>query len=181
MNWRFIATAAALAVAGGDAGAAPLDAATCGLLRSEQAQLEQSGVRDSMAKGPEWAKAKLTSEKLDQIRRLMFLDEQMLFRCSGRNLIELPPEADADPAPAEGNDKDANKDKAPSKKAGAPEKAKPAKAAPKKEATGKAQEPQPAKKAGASAPKPKAKVDDAYRPPAPADPQGDPFAKQLKQ
>lgn len=182
----------------GGARAAPLDAATCGLLRGEQAQLEQSGVRESMAKGPEWAKARLPADKLEQIRRLIHLDEQILFRCSGRNLVDLPPEADADPAATATDDKngpgkdagkgkDASKDKAPAKKAaGAADKeatkpaakAAPKKEAPKKETSKKEAEGAPAKKA--AAPKPKPKVDDAYRPPQPANPQADPFAKQLQ-
>jgi hypothetical protein len=80
--------------------AAPLDAATCGQLKGEQVRMEQGGVRDRMAKGPSWAKANLTADKIAEVRRLIELDEQLLFRCSTRNLIELPAEADADPPPA---------------------------------------------------------------------------------
>jgi hypothetical protein len=201
MARRFLAAAGLIALMWAGARAAPLDAATCGLLKGEQAQLEHSGVRDSMAKGPEWAKAKLPPERLEQIKRLMYLDEQVLFRCSGRNLVELPPEADAD-APPPGDEKEPQagndaKDKASSKKAtpGKGEKAaaKPAPkepvkdagaakpAPPKKAAPAKDGETAPAKKAGAAAPKPKPKADDAYKPPPPANPQADPFAKQLQQ
>jgi hypothetical protein len=80
--------------------AAPLDAATCGQLKGEQMRMEQGGVRDRMAKGPSWAKANLAADKIAEVRRLIELDEQLLFRCSTRNLIELPADADADPAPA---------------------------------------------------------------------------------
>ena len=62
--------------------------------------MEQGGVRDRMAKGPSWAKANLAADKIDEVRRLIELDEQLLFRCSTRNLVELPAEADADPPPA---------------------------------------------------------------------------------
>jgi len=133
----------------------------------------------------------------------MHLDEQVLFRCSGRNLVELPPETDADPAatapgddketPKEAPAKDAAKGKAPAKKAaGTAEKTAPAKApskdsggaakaAAKKQAVRKEGEGPHAKKASAATPKPKPKVDDAYRPPPAANPDADPFAKQLKQ
>jgi hypothetical protein len=203
MARRFLTAAGLLALMWGGVRAAPLDAATCGLLKGEQAQLEKNGVRDSMAKGPEWAKAKLDADKLEQIKRLIFLDEQVLFRCSGRNLVELPPEADADPAATPPGDEkgapagnEAAKGKAPAKKPAAAtvEKTPPAKApaketgaakaaAPKKQAPPKDAEAAPAKKAGVATPKPKPKpkVDDAYKPPPPANPQANPFAKQLPQ
>ncbi len=189
----------ALAIALGDVRAEPLDMATCGQLKGEQARMEHEGVRSSMAKGPEWAKANLAADKLAQIRRLIDLDEQLLFRCSSRNLVELPPDADADPAPAKTDEE--GKEAAPATKADAPPAKKPAakaarpetakvpaapktkeaaktppattKAAPKKDA-GAAPE---AEKAAAVKPKPKSKVDDAYRPP-PANPNVDPFANQ---
>lgn len=176
--------------------AAPLDAATCGLLKGEQAQLEQGGARANMAKGPDWAKTNLAADKLEQIKRLLHVDEQLLFRCSARSLIDLPPDADADPAPKAPGDTEAGqeeagktapaaKDKAAvppvTKKAAAPPKsdAGPAKAAPgKKDAPPKsAGPPRAAEKAPAPKPKPKPKVDDAYKPPAP-NPAVDPFANQ---
>jgi hypothetical protein len=93
-----VAVLAALTLSFEHVRAAPLDAATCGQLKGEQVRMEQGGVRDSMAKGPSWAKANLAADKLEQIRRLIELDEQLLFRCSTRNLVELPAEADAEPA-----------------------------------------------------------------------------------
>ena len=95
-----VAVLAALTLSFGDVRAAPLDAATCGQLKGEQVRMEQGGVRDRMAKGPSWAKANLAADKIDEVRRLIELDEQLLFRCSTRNLVELPAEADADPPPA---------------------------------------------------------------------------------
>ena len=184
--------------------AEPLDAATCGQLKGEQVRMEQSGVRGSMEKGPQWAKANLAADKLDQIRRLMDLDEQLLFRCSSRNLVELPPEADADPPPPKTDEegKDAATPKAdaapvakgpiaakalPEKKAATPQKPKssetktaaPAdKAAPaaKKQDAVKAGAPPPEKAAVAKS-KPKPKMDDAYKGPQ-VDPTVDPFGKQ---
>ena len=67
--------------------AAQLDKDSCAKLKTEQAQLEQGGTRASQGKGPEWAKANLAADKLEQVRRLIELDEQLLFRCGGRPLV----------------------------------------------------------------------------------------------
>lgn len=180
--------------------AEPLDAATCGQLKGEQVRMEQTGVRGNMEKGPMWAKSNLAADKLDQIRRLMDLDEQLLFRCSSRNLVELPPDADADPAPAKADEE--GKDAASSKTDAAPaaqKKPATAKAAPAEQAKTPAAKPKP-KEAAKTAPappkapakdtgaapasdkaaaavkaKPKPKADDAYKPP-PVNPTVDPFA-----
>ena len=42
-----------------------------------------------MAKGPEWAKANLGPEKLQQVQRLIEVEEQLLFRCQGKPLVQL--------------------------------------------------------------------------------------------
>ena len=195
--------ALAFTLSNADVRSEPLDAATCGQLKGEQARMEQSGVRGSMEKGPQWAKANLAADKLDQIRRLMDLDEQLIFRCSSRNLIELPPEADADPPPPktdeEGKDAATPKadaapvakgpvaEKAPAEKKSAPTKAKSSETktapaaekvapAPKKQDPAKAAAPPP-EKAAAAKPKPKPKSDDAYKAPQ-VDPKVNPFANQ---
>jgi hypothetical protein len=80
--------------------AVQLDKESCTKLKSEQAQLEKDGARGSLGKGPDWAKANLGPEKLDQVRRLIEVDEQLLFRCGGRPLVVLP--SDPDAAPGEG-------------------------------------------------------------------------------
>ncbi|HJU33117.1 MAG TPA: hypothetical protein VJ740_16755 [Hyphomicrobiaceae bacterium] len=80
-----------------------LDKDECAKLKSEQTQLEQAGVRGTMVKGAEWAKANLAPDKLEQIKRLIELDEQLLFRCGGRPLVVMPSEPDPDPA-ARGTD-----------------------------------------------------------------------------
>jgi hypothetical protein len=77
--------------------AAQLDKESCAKLKTEQAQLEQGGVRGSMVRGPEWAKSNLAPDKLDNVRRLIEVDEQLLFRCGGKPLVALP----NDPDPAE--------------------------------------------------------------------------------
>lgn len=202
---RFLVAAAlaTLALSFEGVRAAPLDAATCGQLKGEQVRMEQGGVRDRMAKGPSWAKANLAADKIDEVRRLIELDEQLLFRCSTRNLVELPAEADAEPAAAPPGANEDGKDaatpkadaappagqKKPATKSapGEPAKAPAVKAAPKDTAkTAPAKKPAPAKDAGAAPlpekaaaakPKPKAKVDDAFKAPPP-NPDVNPFANQ---
>ena len=104
MTWSriLLCSAAALVLALHDTRAAPLDADTCSKLDAERLQLEFAGARTNMAKGPEWAKtAKLSTEALNQIRRLIDVDGQLLFRCTGGSLVNLPADApDPDPAAA---------------------------------------------------------------------------------
>jgi hypothetical protein len=173
---------------------APLDKASCEKLKAEQGQLEQAGTRGNMAKGPEWGKINLAPDKLDQIRRLIEVDGQVLFRCSGRPLVELPKEVEVDPAAAgakeDGEAPAAKAAKAAppaKKKAGAREKADPAASedAKKASATDKkapAKRTKAAEPAAAEAAKPKPKVkaksDDAYKPPS-SDAGVNPFVNQL--
>lgn len=150
---------------------ASLDADSCNRLKTEQDALEKGGVRASMAKGPEWAKANLAPDKLEEIRRTIELDEQLLFRCAGKPLVVLPPEADpaaSPPEPIEGG-KDEGKKAAP----GAPD-AKPAPGPQRKAAVAKekvkgesefTKGEDPKVKAKAK-PKPKGK-EDAYKAPPP--------------
>jgi hypothetical protein len=185
-----LGSVAALAFALREVRAAPLDAEACGKLNGERLQLEFAGARNNMAKGPEWAKGNLSPDAVDQVRRLIEVDAQMLFRCSGFNLVNLSPDPDPDPDPPlaglakEGEDVPAKAEPKPKAKPKADKsKAKDAKAAqpPAKKPPAK-QEPAagPEKKAAAKPPpKPKAKVEDAYKPP-PADPKADPFANKAK-
>jgi hypothetical protein len=80
--------------------AAPLDKEECAKLKGEQAQLEQEDVRTNMGRGPEWAKANLAPEKLELVRRIIEIDEQLLFRCQGKPLVSFREAADPDPAAA---------------------------------------------------------------------------------
>jgi hypothetical protein len=80
---------------GGVARAMPLDKDDCNKLKDEQGQLEKSGVRDSLAKGPQWAKGNLASDKLEAVRRLIEVDEQLLFRCAAKPLVVLPLEVES--------------------------------------------------------------------------------------
>jgi hypothetical protein len=178
----------------GPAAAAALDQDACAQLKTELLQLELAGTRASMAKGPDWAKANLGADKLQQIKRLMEVDEQILFRCQGKPLVVLPEGVDGEAAavPADrgkdaaakpaGESKGAAKDAlapAGKAKAGAPAAAKAAGAgakAPAGTAAGTAKAtPEPVATATPPKPKPKPKpkADDAYRP-APAAPAATP-------
>ena len=55
--------------------------ADCDRLKTENAALVKQGVPKLMEKGPEWAKANLDPAKLDQIKRLIDVSEQIMFRC----------------------------------------------------------------------------------------------------
>ena len=168
---------------------APLDKEGCANLKTEQGQLEHAGVRGNMAKGPQWAKTNLEPEKLNQIRRLLEVDEQLLFRCQGRALVTLPKDpTDPDPAAREPGADGAKAGKA----AKAPKKEVAKKDAGKKEAVKKAAaqpgSPAPKPEAGTAPPekkppaakkKAKQKADDAYRPPGDAS-NTNPFANQLQ-
>lgn len=176
--------------------AAPLDAETCTKLKGEQEQLELAGIEKEIAKGPAWAKA-LSPEKLDQVRRFIDVEAQLLFRCRNKALVHLPPDLEP-PAPQadQGKGEAAPKDAAaPSPAAKAPKPDAKQKAKPKADKAGKdaapaakpadkpkKPEPGPAKKPAAKAAErqpaaspAKAKVDDAYKPPPP-DPSVNPFA-----
>jgi hypothetical protein len=188
-----VLSAVVLVLQAGAAGAASLDKETCDKLKGELALLEGAGARGNMAKGPEWAKANLAADKLIEIKRLIEVDELLLFRCQGRQLVILPTEVELDPAAAEpkedgteattkdGKAAPAGEKKAapPAKKAAAPA-APPAKSTVGGEALGTLSKDAPPKKtepAPAKAAKAKPKSDDAYRPPGAA-PSADPPAKQ---
>ena len=81
--------------------AAPLGKDGCAKLKVEQGELEKTGTRGNMGKGPQWAKTNLAPDQLDQVRRLLEVDEQLLFRCHGRPLVNLPKDPDPDPAARE--------------------------------------------------------------------------------
>lgn len=163
--------------------AATLDKDTCARLEGEQTALEKTGVRATLAKGATWAKDNLPLDKLQEVRRLIEVDEQILFRCQGKPLVLLPSSVDADPVQStDDNGPDGEK---PADGKAAPTKAAPAKdaktPAPKAAAvtSGKTAVEAPAKKAPPAAAKPKPapkKADDAYKPPA--EPGQDPFSLQ---
>jgi outer membrane biosynthesis protein TonB len=137
----------------------PLGKDGCAQLKVEQGELERSGARASMSKGPQWAKGNLEPAKLEQIKRLLEIDEQLLFRCGGRPLVNLPKDPDPDPAAREPGDNAAKAPavakvpkKDPTKKAAvAPSTDQPAKEPTKKAAAPKAAPKAPADKGEAGA------------------------------
>lgn len=58
-----------------------LDAESCRRHKSEYDTLGASGIREMMAKGPDWAKTNLTKERIEQVRRYLALEEDVRFRC----------------------------------------------------------------------------------------------------
>ncbi len=153
----------ALLLEGIGAQAANLEKDACVRLEEEQGRFEKAGVRATIAKGAAWAKDNLPPDKLQEVRRLIEVDEQILFRCQGKPLVLLPSSVDADPVVttdenAPEGEKPADGKAAPSKpaipKAAVPKDA-PAKAAAPKAAavkTDKAGDP-PVKKAAPVVPK----------------------------
>lgn len=79
---RAFLVVAVVAAAGGGVRAEKLDPAACEALRGEQAGLVAAGVRRDMERGPEWARANLGRDRLQQIAKLMSVDEQLIFRCA---------------------------------------------------------------------------------------------------
>ena len=61
--------------------AATLDDQTCDQLKREIGQLEGLGARDNLAKGAQWGKANLKSAQLEQVKKLIEMDEAVAFRC----------------------------------------------------------------------------------------------------
>lgn len=165
----------------GRAKSAALDPDSCGKLQAELEAMEKAGLKDILAKGAEWGKANLSPAKLLEVRRYIEVDEQLLFRCPGRHLVNLP--LDPDPPPPAPDDKKNGKEAAPADgkadspaAAAKPDNKKPAiekkPAAPSREKQKSAaaesdDAPETAKPQAKPKPKPRPKPkDDAYKPPA---------------
>ena len=71
---RVVVAAVALVVPAVAWGAA-LDADSCAKLKSEQEAMEKAGLKETVIRGPEWAKANLAPEKLNEIKRWIEVDE----------------------------------------------------------------------------------------------------------
>jgi hypothetical protein len=160
MMRRGLAALAAVLLLLPAARSSPLDKEGCAQLKVEQGELERAGTRASMGRGPQWAKTNLEPAKLEQIKRLLEVDEQLLFRCGGRSLVNLPKDPDPDPAAREPGHKAAKAPQAPKVPKAQRQPKKEAAAAPAKEpapAAGKA----PAAKAAPASPKAADKGDPA--------------------
>ena len=128
--------------------ARPLDEAACNILRTEQARLEQTGTRTAMGKGPDWARSHASVALLNDIARLIEVDESLSFRCPRpKPVIEASDDADEADGPAEAKAKD-GKSAATTPPAPKPK-----------------PKPKPKPAAKKAAPKPKPKINDAYVPP----------------
>ena len=150
------------------ANAARLEKEACDGLKAEQATLVAAGVRDKMQGGPEHAKAAFGPAVLEQIKRLIEVEEQITFRCDRPRIAALRPPAPtpppgAEPAPAAGEEPAAESPAHPKPKK--QKKAKAPAAAPAVEGETAAAPPAPPKKK-----KPKPNPDAAAEAPAPAKP-----------
>lgn len=63
-----------------------LDSDTCAQLRAEEKKFRQTGILNDMGKGPEWAKANLSAERLREVQHYIELDEQVQFGCRDARL-----------------------------------------------------------------------------------------------
>jgi hypothetical protein len=168
--------------------AAPLDADTCSKLTVEHERLETAGVDQTMAKGPEWGKANLAPEKIEEVRRFIELEELIQFRCRSKARVTLPPDPeDKVKEKDQGKEKDQAKDGAdkgaPSKDTAGPSKAKAPEPATKAKADATVQ-PKTLPKKQDSAPKAKSAAQQPPKKPPPKakaeeDPEedGNPFGK----
>lgn len=145
-----------------------LDVLTCADLRIEQQKAVEAGLAADVARGPEWAKANLTPERLRQLELFIAVDEQVKFGCRDAKLtadaeraaeaarrLELNPDLDptAPLAPAGTDGDDAGSPA--TETDGAPSQPK---------SDGDAAKPKPRAEKPKAAAKPKAT--DAYTPPA---------------
>jgi hypothetical protein len=78
---RNVLTLGLLAAGAQCASADKLDKDTCKQLQNELAYVLAAGAREDMNEGPEWAKANLTRERLQRIKKLIEIEEQLEFRC----------------------------------------------------------------------------------------------------
>jgi hypothetical protein len=144
---RSLIAAATLLVAA-PAAAAMLDADTCKGLKTEQGQLDQRGARVALTGGPATA-ARLSGQQVQDVKRLIEVDELLTFRCP------LPPAPK--PPQAQAKASDGKTDDAP--KAAPKPKPKPV-PIPEDASSGEPKAtPKPAPKAKSAS-----KADDAYRP-----------------
>ena len=86
----FLCTAFTLAASfAPSAEAAPLEPEACTALKTELQSLLAAGAKSDMDRGPEWAKANLTPDKMAKVERLIAVEEQLSFRC-GEQLTARP-------------------------------------------------------------------------------------------
>jgi hypothetical protein len=145
--------------------AAPLSPEACAAVETEHAALAASGIPEIVKSGPAGGGDPLTSAKAKEVARYIHLREQFLFRCGHDKKRPTPAAVEGEGADAPGAEKAASTAPPSPKRKPAPARpaaqaAKPAAGAPAK-AEKAGTPPAPAKPAQ----KPKAKPDDAFRPP----------------
>ncbi len=149
--------------------AAPLDEETCQQLKREVGDLEGIGARANLAKGPAWGKANLSSAQLEQVKKLIEIDEAVAFRCPRPKPVpEVVPVVVPTKAKAKQPPKGAPKVKAPDAKTAAKQPPVKAKAGSPTAAAPDGKAPVAAAPTPAAKPKPKPaapKVQDAFTPP----------------
>jgi hypothetical protein len=100
--WLLPCVALALLAASGEASATRLDKTACADLNTELSGLLASGLKEDMDKGPIWAAANLSPERLAVINRVIELQGVLEFRCGNpaRNVAKPATKPD-DKAPAD--------------------------------------------------------------------------------
>jgi hypothetical protein len=96
--------AALLLALASPANAAPLDPQACAALKTEYDGLVTAGTKSDKDRGPEWAKANLSPDRLGKIERLIAVEEQLSFRCgeqmTARPNLKEPPKPPQPDKPA---------------------------------------------------------------------------------
>ena len=71
--------------------AAPFDKEACDKLKVEEKKLLTREVQEALSRGPDWVKAHLDPEKIEQVRQYLTVEESVMFRCrTGGIKIVLP-------------------------------------------------------------------------------------------
>ena len=72
--------------------AAPFDKEACDKLKVEQKKLLTREVQEALSRGPDWVKAHLDPDKIEQVRQYLTVEESVMFRCrTGGIKIVWPP------------------------------------------------------------------------------------------
>jgi hypothetical protein len=102
---RSVLAAALAAALPGAASAGKLDKAACANLVGELATITASGARGDLERGPAWATANLAPDRLQSIQRMLEIDDQLEFRCGGRNAVAKLKDKDSGSANKRPDDK----------------------------------------------------------------------------
>lgn len=70
--------------------AAPLDEAACKTYDAQQKILETQGLKEDVAKGPDWAKINLSTARIVLVKQYIYIKEQVAFRCPSLIIVSVP-------------------------------------------------------------------------------------------